>query len=92
MEKNIELAESLSKRISAILLKEWDPIGIQSSPEAFDEYDSYVMPLYKMLIDKKPYQDILAYLIWVESEQMGLSTVDQQHTQLVAQRLKALID
>mgnify|MGYP000514666728 CR=1 FL=1 len=33
MEKNIETAESLSKRISAILLKEWDPIGVQDSPE-----------------------------------------------------------
>ena len=92
MEENIELAESLYKRISVILLKEWDPIGVQNFPEAFNEYDSYVMPLYKMLIDKKSHQDILEYLVWVESEQMGLSTVDKQHTQLIAQKLKALID
>lgn len=92
MEKNTEIAESLSKRISTILLKEWDPIGVKDSPKAFDEYDSYVMPLYKMLIDKKTHQDIFEYLVWVESEQMGLSTVDQRNTQIVAQKLKALSD
>ena len=92
MEKNIETAESLSKRISAILLKEWDPIGVQDSPEAFDEYDSYVMPLYKMLIDKKPLQDIFEYLVWAESQHMGLSIVDRQHTHLVAEKLKGLSD
>ena len=92
MEKNIETAESLSKRISAILLKEWDPIGVKDSPEAFDEYDSYVMPLYKMLIDKKPLQDIFEYLVWAESQHMGLSIVDRQHTHLVAEKLKGLSD
>lgn len=92
MEENIELAELLSKRISVILLKEWDPIGVQDFPEAFDEYDSYVMPLYKILIDKKPLQDIFEYLVWAESEHMGLSTVDRQHTHLVAEKLKGLSD
>ena len=92
MEENIELAESLYKRISVILLKEWDPSGVQDFPEAFDEYDSYVMPLYKMLIDKKPLQDIFEYLVWAESQHMGLSIVDRQHTHLVAEKLKGLSD
>jgi len=92
MEENIELAESLYKRISVILLKEWDPIGVQNFPEAFNEYDSYVMPLYKMLIDKKPLQDIFEYLVWAESQHMGLSIVDRQHTHLVAEKLKGLSD
>ncbi|MFH7764818.1 hypothetical protein [Acinetobacter sp. BSP-28] len=90
MEENIELVESLHKSISVILLKEWDPIGVQDISEAFDEYDGYVAPLYKMLIDKKSLQDIFEYLVWAESEHMGLSTVDRQHTHLVAQRLRDL--
>jgi len=92
MEENIKLAESLYKRISVILLKEWDPIDVQDFPEAFDEYDNYVMPLYKMLIDKKSLQDIFEYLVWAESEHMGLSIVDRQHTHLVAEKLKGLSD
>ena len=92
MEENIELAESLYKRISVILLKEWDSIGVQNFPEAFNEYDSYVMSLYKMLIDKKPLQDIFEYLVWAESQHMGLSIVDRQHTHLVAEKLKGLSD
>ena len=92
LNRNVKRTESLYKRISVILLNEWDPIGVQDFPEAFDEYDSYVMPLYKMLIDKKPLQDIFEYLVWAESEHMGLSTVDRQHTHLVAQKLKGLSD
>jgi hypothetical protein len=29
-------------RVREILMREWDPIGVAGSPEAADEYDSYV--------------------------------------------------
>ena len=31
----------LYNKISIILPKEWDPIGIQNTPEAHDEYEVY---------------------------------------------------
>lgn len=91
MKENIKFAELLQKRISTILLKEWDPIGIQDIPEAQDEYDTYVIPLYKMLIEKRTIHEIFDYLVWAESEHMGLST-DEHHTQLIAKELIKLID
>jgi hypothetical protein len=34
------------RRIRSVLMDDWDPIGVQGVPEAADEYDSYVMPIY----------------------------------------------
>lgn len=68
------------------LLMEWDPIGVRGIPEARDEYDSYVSPIYKMLISRKPRHEIFDYLWWLETEHMGL-TGNRQATGKFADRL-----
>ncbi|MGD9980017.1 MAG: hypothetical protein AB7H66_11620 [Hyphomonadaceae bacterium] len=50
-----------TRAINAILWKDWDPIGC-GVPE--DEYESYVWPVYKLLIDGAPREDVVAYLRW----------------------------
>lgn len=89
MSKNILHAQSLHEQIATILLREWDPIGIQDIPEAQDEYDAYVVSLYKMLISNASEQDIFKYLIWVETEHMGLSA-DKQQILNIAKKLTTL--
>ena len=59
--------------IKTILLKEWDPIGIQGIPEAQDEYDSYIFSIYQLIQLKKSEEKVFNYLWWIETEQMGLS-------------------
>jgi hypothetical protein len=51
-----------TRAINAILWKDWDPIGC-GVPE--DEYESYVWPVYKLLIDGVPREAIAEYLRWV---------------------------
>ena len=48
-----------ARAINAILWRDWDPIGA-GAPE--DEYESYVWPLYKLLLEGRPREDIAAYL------------------------------
>ena len=74
-----EQEQVLQKKIKNVLKKEWDPNGIQMIIEAEDEYDSYVPTLYSMLISGKPVNQIFEYLIWLETEHMGL-IVDRQRT------------
>jgi len=45
-----ERAKQYHEAIRAILLKEWDPIGVSHIPEAQDEYDRYVGGVYRLLI------------------------------------------
>lgn len=42
MSKHLDQAKQLQDAIAEILLREWDPIGVVDTPEAQDEYDSYV--------------------------------------------------
>jgi hypothetical protein len=89
MSERVERARALNQKIRDVLLKEWDPIGVQAIPEAQDEYDGYVPTLYSMLIARKRIDEVLEYLLWLETEHMGLST-DRQRTQSIAEKLVGL--
>jgi len=81
----MDRARALHAAIKDLLLKEWDPIGIQGIPDAQDEYDAYVSAIYSMLITRKPVSEVFKYLLWLETEHMGL-TADRQRTQSIAEK------
>jgi hypothetical protein len=85
-----ERARALNDQIKDVLLKEWDPIGIQAIPEAQDEYDGYVPRIHSMLSARKSVEEVLEYLLWLEAEHMGL-TPDRQRTRRLAESLVGLI-
>jgi hypothetical protein len=80
----INKAQSRSIRVQmrGVLLSTWDPIGVKDSPEAQDEYDSYIGPLYDLLASGAPDSALLDYLYWAAHEHMGLgaSRKDMQET------------
>ena len=75
--------------IRALLLGEWDPIGINDVPEARDEYDAYVRGVHKLLAAGKGATDVFDYLWWVETEHMALRG-DRQATLAVSEKLAQL--
>jgi hypothetical protein len=89
MSEAAERARALHQQIKDVLLREWDPIGVQAIPEAQDEYDSYVPTIHSMLISRKPTHEVFEYLMWLETEHMGL-TADRQRTQSIAEMLAGL--
>ncbi|BFG78654.1 hypothetical protein PTKU46_66870 [Paraburkholderia terrae] len=75
--------------VKGILLHEWDPIGISDSPEAEDEYDSYVPHVSNMLRQQKTPEELYAYLRWIEVERICLDG-DEAHTRNIANKLAGL--
>ena len=65
-------ARRIKQEISQIVWEVWDPIGVNSSPEARDEYDSYVNPIYIILTNGSTDKEIASYLLEVVTEGMGL--------------------
>lgn len=59
------------RRIREIFLRDWDPIGIGDDPDAQDEYDMYIMPIYSILRQRPSEQALVDYLNWVETDEMG---------------------
>ncbi|NGX48142.1 MAG: hypothetical protein K1000chlam3_01532 [Chlamydiae bacterium] len=86
MSKNTHVKQFLMTEIQKILLKDWDPIGIQDIPEAQDEYDSYISSVYKLIQSKKSENELFDYLWWIETEHMGLSG-NKKHTKSIARKL-----
>ncbi len=70
-----------ARAINAILWRDWDPIGC-GVPE--DEYESYVWPVYKLLIEGKPRAEIEAYLRWAADENITVSVPEE--------RLRGVVD
>ena len=63
-------------------MREWDPIGARDEPNAQDEYDSYAMQIYSLLM--KPgttTDDLERYLFQVETKWMGLGDTVQARAQ-----------
>ena len=67
----------LYHRVDEILHYIWDPIGISRYPEARDEYDSYLPKVFLMLKNTKDGKDIKDFLREIESERMGLGTMNR---------------
>jgi len=64
-------AREIQSQIAAILLHDWDPIGVADEPQARDEYDSYVGGVYRLLASGGSLADIEAHLRDIEIHMMG---------------------
>jgi hypothetical protein len=72
--------------IRVILHRDWDPIGC-GVPE--DEYDSYLWPVYRLLLDGAKREEVASYLRWAADEAMT-SPVPEERLASVLDSLFAL--
>ena len=77
------------RAIRTVLLEDWDPCFVRDTPEAQDEYDSYVLQLYGMLRNGTSEERVAEYLYRVETEQMA-SKPQRSALLPVARRLFAI--
>jgi hypothetical protein len=89
MSERLDRARRYHKAIRAVLLREWDPIGVAEEPDAQDEYDSYIHEIHGMLIRHEPRHRLVDHLWWVETEHMGLCG-NRSRTEAVVDRLMQL--
>jgi len=75
--------------VKALLLSEWDPIGIRDEPAAQDEYDAYAAVIADMIDAGRSETELADYLVSVGSEAIGLRA-DQRPAEAVAAKLVAL--
>ena len=73
--------------IRGALMEEWDPLGIAAIPAARDAYDTYVPALHRLLASHRPEQEIIDYLWWAETDDLG-QIGNRQIAEHTARRLK----
>lgn len=72
--------------VRKILWEDWDPIGCGVPA---DEYDDYVGPVLRLLIEKAPPERLAAYLRETAAETIGCPVGEEKLAQVVA-KLTAL--
>jgi hypothetical protein len=82
-------------QIKQVLLRDWDPIGIQfvmNVRDDNDEYDMYVPCVYTLLNSGKNIDDLSSYLMSIETERMGLTPGkgEEKRVHEVAEKLSLL--
>ena len=58
--------------VRRILMQDWDPIHVDSVPEAADEYDTYVGAVGRMLREGATDKELARYLTDISENHMGL--------------------
>jgi len=81
--------DALFSAVRLILMRDWDPIGINDEPAAQDEYDSYVAPLLHLLRDGVSSSALSERLLQIETIEMGLPG-DRERAVRVADKLRGL--
>ena len=78
--------------IQKVLMREWDPIGVEGIAGAENEYDGYVGTVYTMLVDgHATTQAIVDFLLKAVAVDMALSPTPEI-TQRCIQTAKTLIE
>jgi hypothetical protein len=81
--------DHLKQTVRAILLKDWDPIGVAGVPQAADEYDRYVGHLAQMVVAGSSISDLSEHLVRIEVDDMGLRG-NHDPARSVAAKLKSI--
>lgn len=90
MNANVNQERQIQKEIRTVLLQEWDPIGVSETPEAWDEYDSYIGGVYRLLTEGAGPRALAEHLHGIEQGPMGLGFRDVEALLPVAERLHAI--
>ena len=77
------------EELKALLLNDWDPIGVEGIPEARDEYDAYALHLHGSMKAGTTTEAVAEYLNWVVTARMEL-TGNLAHDLVIAKRVMTI--
>ena len=81
----IEIQDSIRQ----ILRYDWNPIGCAGDlPD--DEYDSYIAPVYRILVGSRSEQELVDCLYGIECDTIGMPCATPELLRPVAQKLLEL--
>jgi hypothetical protein len=89
-----KMPESANKLVAAIrevLWTIWDPIGVNTCPEAQDEYDMYAPELCQRLLQAATTDELVRHLKEIETQRMGLSSRPDSELLSTVEALERLV-
>jgi hypothetical protein len=82
-------ATQIQHAIRHILFRQWDPIGVRDIEGSSDEYDSYIAPIYRILVGTRSEDDLIDLLCRSERD-LGMQSRSPEGLRPVARALLLL--
>ncbi len=92
MELDPKKVKRLLKEVEAVLWEDWDPIGVNDTPEAKGEYDSYAGAVFTVALRTRSAMAIAEHLISVEHVSMGFEKHDPRGLLPVAEKILKIVE
>jgi hypothetical protein len=81
-------AVEIQDSIRLVLYNDWHPIPMADLPP--DEYDSFIAPVYRILVLNRSEQELIECLFRLESDIIGMQCTSAEQLRSVARRLLQL--
>jgi len=88
---DVDKIAEIHRQIDAVLLRDWDPIGVADVPQAQDEYRSYCRGVYDVAVHTRSARAVAEHLLRVEQERMELRFRSADALLPVAQKILDLV-
>ena len=82
-------AAEIQDAIRQVLLRKWDPISVRDVESCVDEYDSYIAPVYRILVGSRSEDDLIDLLFRSERD-LGMCCQSAEQLRPVARALLSL--
>ena len=70
-------SSELSQRVDEVLHYVWDPLGVSETPEARDEYHSYVPQVVSLLVRHATADQLVELLAEIHGRRMDVCSLDR---------------
>ncbi|HXX73518.1 MAG TPA: hypothetical protein VEI50_00135 [Nitrospiraceae bacterium] len=87
--KDQKRAAAIQDSIRQILYHEWDSIRVSGAAPEY-EYDSYIAPVYRVLVGSRSGQELIELLLHIERDTIGVSGGSMTSLQPIARKLLEL--
>ena len=83
-------AAEIQESIRQVLLIDWDPLHVDTSPDLEDEYDAYIGPIYRVLAENCSEETLIQLLYKLEKDDLGTSLTSPELLRPLARKLLML--
>jgi hypothetical protein len=91
MDTRDKRAAEIQDSIRQILYYDWSPIGcVDLLPK--DEYDSYIAPVYRILIGSRSEQELVEFLFQTARDTIGVADDTAEHLELCRPAARKLLE
>ena len=92
MEIDPKKVKRLLKEVEAVLWEDWDPIGVNDTPEAKGEYDSYAGAVFTVAFKTRSALAVAEHLVSVEHSSMGYEKRNPEGLLPVAEKILKIVE